>query len=322
MVPVLLLVFNRPETTKLVIDAIRTAHPQRLYVAADGPRDHKAGEAQLCAEVRRLATDIDWPCEVRTLFREHNLGCRDAVSSAITRFFEQEPEGIILEDDCFPSSDFFPYCAALLERHRDDDRVMAICGSAYADIPSDFSSSYYFSYYADMWGWATWRRAWQHFDSRMERWPAFRGLGGLDALAAGRPWHSSYWTGKFDATYEQRLDTWDYAWIYTVIEQGGLACYPTRNMISNLGWGPGATHTIVSNANGHPLAKRAHTKLDFPLVHPRHFVRSFAFEQEIESVRLTLHPPNTNVVQQSLKARAVAAVRRRIGHLREQRSAF
>ena len=205
-VPILFLIFNRPETTELVMGAIRAARPQKLYVAADGPRGGKAGEAKRCAEARVLATQVDWACEVRTLFRERNLGCRNAVSSAITWFFEHEPEGIILEDDCLPSNDFFPYCADLLERHRDDERVMAICGSAYADIGPNYPSSYYFSYYADMWGWATWRRAWQHYDSGMKSWPSFKAQGGLEALAAGRPWLSSYWTAKFDDTYEERVD--------------------------------------------------------------------------------------------------------------------
>jgi hypothetical protein len=302
-VPILLMVFNRPGTTELVMDSIRPARPQRLYVAADGPRDGKADEAERCAEVRRLATQVDWPCEVRTLFREGNLGCRNAVSSAITWFFEQEPEGIILEDDCLPSIDFFPYCAELLERYRDDKRVMTICGSAYANIRPDYRNSYYFSYYADMWGWATWRRAWQHYDSRMQKWPAFRTQGGLEALAAGRPWHSSHWTALFNAAYEQRIDTWDYTWMFTVIEQGGLACYPVHNMISNLGYRPDATHTVSSNPELSVLANRTHAKLAFPLVHPNHFVRSFAFEQEIESVRLDLYPP-------SLKRHAVAAAHR------------
>src|SRR5262245_46963771 len=225
--PILLLIFNRPDTTALVMDAIRAARPSRLYISADGPRE-KAGEREVCNEARRVATAVDWPCSVQTLFRSHNLGCRAAVSRGITWFFEHEPEGIILEDDCLPSNDFFPYCADLLERHRNHERVMAICGSAYADVQSDFSSSYYFSYYADMWGWATWRRAWQHYDNRMIGWPAFKARGGLEPLAAGRPWHSSYWTAKFDDTYEKRLDSWGYVWIYTVIEQGGLACCPTR----------------------------------------------------------------------------------------------
>src|SRR5262245_55441705 len=103
--PILLLVFNRPETTSRVFQAIRAVRPNKLYVAADGPRSDRAGEAERCVEVRRIATAVDWPCEMRTLFREENLGCRRAVSGAITWFFEQEEAGIILEDDCLPHPD-------------------------------------------------------------------------------------------------------------------------------------------------------------------------------------------------------------------------
>jgi len=120
--PVLFLIFNRPDTTTRVFEAIRAARPERLYVAADGPRMTREGEAERCAEARRIATAVDWPCEVKTLFRETNLGCRAAVSGAITWFFEHEEEGIILEDDCLPDPSFFPYCTELLAHYRDTGR--------------------------------------------------------------------------------------------------------------------------------------------------------------------------------------------------------
>jgi hypothetical protein len=306
-VPVLFLVFNRPETTVRVMEAIRVARPERLYVAADGPRDGKTGEVERCIEVRRLATQVDWPCEVRTLFRDSNLGCRSAVSGAITWFFEQEPQGIILEDDCLPSIDFFPYCAELLERYREDERVMAICGSAYADVSLEYPHSYYFSYYADMWGWATWRRAWKHYDSCMDRWPAFKAQGGLDALACGREWHSSYWTECFDNTQTGIIDTWDYQWIYTVIEQGGLACCPIRNMISNLGFDLDATHTKFPSRN---LSNRPLASVEFPLRHPICFARSATLEQKIEAFRLNLHPPLNPRFLRRVKAAASRRINR------------
>src|SRR5271169_304080 len=145
------------------MEAIRRAQPPRLYVAADGPRD-RPGEPRRCEEVRRIATAVDWPCDVKTLFRDQNLGLRRAVASAIDWFFESEEEGIVLEDDCLPSLDFFRFCTELLERYRTDTRVMAICGSSYVNPGSNHTASYYFSYYADVWGWATWRRAWQLYD--------------------------------------------------------------------------------------------------------------------------------------------------------------
>ena len=151
-VPILFLIFNRPDTTARVFEAIRAARPPRLYVAADGPRQGREGEAERCESARKIATTVDWPCEVNAVFRESNLGCRVAVSSAIDWFFEAEQEGIILEDDCLPASDFFRFCSELLERFRHDNRVMAICGSSYAEVEAKYSGSYYCSYYADIWG--------------------------------------------------------------------------------------------------------------------------------------------------------------------------
>jgi hypothetical protein len=291
--PVLFLVFNRPDLTALVMEAIRAARPPRLYVAADGPRDHP-GESDTCEEVRRIATAVDWDCEVCTLFHDRNLGCREAVSGAITWFFNTEEAGIILEDDCLPSSDFFRYCTELLNRYRTDSRIMAICGSSYADPGPHYDASYYFSYYADMWGWATWRRAWGFYDRDLARWPQFRTRRGLDVISAGRAWHEAYWTDNFEAARLGRMECWGYQWIYTVIEQGGLACYPVRNLTSNLGFRPDATHTIAQDPENcvTPAANLPHQPLDFPLVHPARVERTTALDQAIEVKRLGLRPPS------------------------------
>lgn len=163
--PVLFLVFNRAHTTVRVFEAIRQARPARLYVAADGPRPVREGEAERCAEVRRIATNVDWDCEVHTLFRDENLGCRHAVSSAITWFFVYEEEGIILEDDCIPNQSFFLYCAELLERYRDDERIMCITGDNFQKTMEGYPFGYYFYIYNHCWGWASWRRAWSHYDA-------------------------------------------------------------------------------------------------------------------------------------------------------------
>jgi hypothetical protein len=268
------------------MEAIRAARCSRLYVAADGPRK-RAGEAERCAKARQLATAVDWPCQVHTLFRDQNLGCRRAVSSAIDWFFDHEEEGIILEDDCLPSSDFFPFCAELLSRFRSDKRVMAICGSCYTNSTFDMEESYYFSYYPDMWGWATWRRAWQLYDRDLARWRKFKRTGVLRLAFDGDAWRDAAWSTWFDLTAAKVIDTWDFQWIYTVIEQKGLACYPTRNLVSNLGHQADATHTVVElGCEPSPLACRAHQPLRFPLRHPREMARSEAVERELEELRL------------------------------------
>ena len=231
-IPVLLLGFNRPDLTFKVVTALRYVRPTRLFVAIDGPRHSRLGEDVLCAEVVRIATCVDWPCSLKSLVSASNQGCRNAVSAAITWFFNQVDEGIILEDDCLPSVDFFRFCSEMLRKHRNDQRVMAICGSNYIDKLSLPPDSYYFSYYADLWGWATWRRAWQKYNSEMTRWPAFKALGGIEALSGGRRGCEDYWHRSFDRTFHQRIDSWGYRWILTVMTEGGVACYPTRNLVS------------------------------------------------------------------------------------------
>jgi hypothetical protein len=295
--PVLFIIFNRPDTTARVFEAIRQARPPRLYVAADGPRSGSENDAERCAATREIATAVDWACEVKTLFHPENLGVRFAPSMAIDWFFENEAEGVILEDDCLPSADFFPFCAELLERFRADERIMAICGSDYASHKEPDAPSYYFSYYADMWGWATWRRAWRHYDKDLSRWPDFKARGGLDKLAEGRPWRGKYWADLFDATRRSDIATWDYQWIYTVIECRGLACYPAQNLISNIGHRADATHTVRDpGAAANHLANLPHEILEFPLVHPRVVERSEVLEAQIEAKRLGLAPPDPSGV--------------------------
>src|SRR5688572_20529443 len=167
--PVLFLIFNRPAVTKQVFEAIREMRPTRLYIAADGPRPAIPNELDNCRKAREAALAVDWECQVKTLFRDKNLGCGRGPSTAITWFFEHETEGIILEDDCMPSPSFFSYCAELLARYRDDTRIMHIAGTNLEKPQQrDQEHSYHFSNFTYCWGWATWRRAWKFHDFDMK----------------------------------------------------------------------------------------------------------------------------------------------------------
>lgn len=273
--PVLFLVFKRPDTTAQVMEAIRQARPPRLYVAADGPRKDRPGETEPCAEARRIATAVDWPCEVKTLFRNRNLGCGISVSEAITWFFENEEEGIILEDDCVPSNSFFRYCAELLDKYREDERVMCISGNNFQGRQVT-PYSYYFSRYMHSWGWASWRRAWKLYDFRMSLWPEFRNSGGLRAWSGGDAAFERYWEMIFNDMAEGKIDTWDYQWLFACWSHGGLTCLPEKNLVRNIGFGKDATHTKDKNASG---ANLPYEELDFPLRHPPVFVRSVEADQ-------------------------------------------
>jgi hypothetical protein len=262
-VPVLFIVYRRPEVTARVFDAIASARPRRLFIAADGPAH--PGEVAPCEAARKAATAVTWPCEVMTDFAAENLGCRRRVSSALDWFFDACEAGIVLEDDCLVAPDFFRFCASLLERYRNDSRIVHISGETYRRTRGS-RCSYYFSKYALIWGWATWRRAWRSFDLDMRNWPTFRDQPEADALFDTRD-ERDYWRGTFQQMYDHRLATWDYAWQYACMTQG-LSIHPAINLVTNIGSGGDATHT-----QSHPTLHRPAGALDTELRHPDWVVR-------------------------------------------------
>lgn len=262
--PVLLLIFNRPSTTKVVFDAVRDAKPRKLYVAGDGPRSNVPGDLEKVERAQQIATSVDWDCQVETLFRNENLGCKQGIGSAISWFFEHEPEGIILEDDCVPSHSFFRFCEVVLDRYRDDKRIMIISGTNVAGEWKAGRQSYHFSYYGGISGWATWRRAWRHYDPNMVLY--------RDPEVAARMKDVLCSTGQYkwrrcflDMALQGELDTWAYPWAFARIINSGLAVVPSRNLISNIGFGASSTHT---RSQRHPLAELEKHELDFPLRNP------------------------------------------------------
>jgi hypothetical protein len=266
-VPVLLVIFNRPHTTSQVFEAIRRAKPRRLYIAADGPRPDVASDKVNCQEARRIVNCVDWDCEVKTLFREKNLNCGVAPSSAFTWFFEHEEEGIILEDDCLPSQSFFLFCQELLERYRHDTRVMHIGGNNFLNgWKKDSDYSYYFSRSGHIWGWATWRRAWKYFDFQISLYQKIKQQDYFSNFFLNWP-GKLYRLRKFDKTIDRsrKVDWWDYQWDFARYIHSGLAIVPAKNLVKNLGFGEMGTHTRNRNSQG---AKMKAEDIDFPLQHP------------------------------------------------------
>lgn len=229
---VLFLVFNRPDVTAQVFDAIRRARPPRLYVTADGPRAGHEADAVRCAEVRQIATSVDWPCEVYTLFREQNLGCKRAVSSGINWFFEHEEQGIILEDDCLPSIDFFRFSEDMLERYSAETRVLMISGTNY--LSGQIAQPYFFSEHFTIWGWATWRRAWKLYDVEMKEWAKSRAHQELKEKFTNS-WIKYHFTSTFDLLQRECIDTWDIQWVFCGIMNRCLCLTPSKNLVTNIG---------------------------------------------------------------------------------------
>ena len=270
--PVLLIIFNRPDTTRVVLDAIRKARPERLYVAADGPRLHVASDEVKCEEARKVIDSVDWPCEVKKLFHNENLNCGKAPSTAMTWFFSHEKEGIILEDDCLPSQSFFRYCQELLEKYRDDDRIMHIGGNNFlGGWKNDPEHSYYFSRSGHIWGWATWRRAWHKFDIDIRLFEKVKQAGFFDNVFLNR-FEKAYRMRKFQRTVEKRgrVDWWDYQWDFARLINSGLAIVPNTNLVKNLGFGDDATHTV--NGTNEMTSMEAR-EIEFPLRHPTFIIR-------------------------------------------------
>jgi hypothetical protein len=278
--PVLLLIFNRPETTARVFEAVRAAQPRRLYVAADGPRPDRDGEARLCEQARQVATNVDWDCELKTLFQSTNLGCGLGPVRGIDWFFREEREGIILEDDILPVPTFFPYCDRLLKRFRDDERVGVIGGSNPLARRFSPQESYFFSRHIRIWGWASWRRVWRLYDYEMRAWPGWRDAGGLLSVADGSKLFESHWRKVFDRTWSGPVNWWDYQLSFTCWSHGLLGILPAHSQIHNVGFGPGATHT-VSKPPAY-LRETIPKTLAFPLRHPARVARNPAVDRAID----------------------------------------
>lgn len=261
-VPILFIVFTRLDTTQQVFQRIKQIRPKRLYVASDGARKDKKGEAEKVIEVREyLEKNIDWPCELITRYQQKNLGCKYNPQGAISWFFEQEEMGIILEDDCLPSLSFFSYCKDLLEKYKDDLRVWGVSGT---NLQPDIlvENSYYFSEFFMTWGWASWRNRWKRHEEMLKDFPSYLN----DSLVLKKLKNTTAnkkMVHRAKISFEDKLDAWDYQWIFSCFANNALLATPTKNLIQNIGFGDGATHT--SGARGNQVKEN---EIEFPLKHP------------------------------------------------------
>jgi hypothetical protein len=264
--PVALILFKRSDTTQQVFQAIRQAQPSKLFLIADGPRSNRPQEAEACAAARAVVEQVDWDCEVFKNYSTANLGCGKRLPTGLDWVFNQVEEAIILEDDCLPHPTFFPYCEELLERYRNDTRIMTISGD---NTPPGFqrqrqaTDSYYFSIYPRTWGWATWRRAWQHHDFNMKQWTKIHEENWLKDILqddrAVRCW------SKILKEASGRTDVWDFQWSLASWLNSGMSIIPNGNLISNIGHGTAASNTIDMDD---PRSNVPTQPMSFPLNHP------------------------------------------------------
>lgn len=270
--PVAFMIFNRPDLTQVVFEAIAKAEPKTLFVVADGPRF--PAEAEKCAQTRAIIDRVDWDCDVFTNYSEKNLGCGRRVASGIDWVFSEVEKAIFLEDDTLPDISFFPYCEILLEHYRHDERIMTINGNNFQSGNRKTEYSYHFSKFCSCWGWASWRRAWKHYDYEMKTWPAFK-RGGMMKMICPDLYEQRFWTRLFDSMYEnpEEIDTWDHQWKYACWSQNGLAIAPNVNLVANIGLG----RTDASHTTGHNplLAKLSKNQGLEEIKHPPFVVRHY-----------------------------------------------
>lgn len=265
--PILLMAFNRPNITQRVFDEIRKAKPKQFFMAVDGPRDNRPGEDKLCQATRDIMKQVDWDCEVYTLFPEKNSGIQGVHSGptmAINWFFEHVEEGIIFEDDCLPDPSFFPFCQEMLAYYRTNEKIMYISGDNFQTGIKRGDASYYFSIYLNAWGWATWRRAWNLFDPELKSFPQFRDENKIAKIIKDKNTQKAI-LDIFSKEYYGEWKTWDYEWGYAIWSHEGLGVIPNVNLISNIGFGAQATHNFSPE---NKLANIPTQAMEFPLRHP------------------------------------------------------
>ncbi|HWE82428.1 MAG TPA: hypothetical protein VG265_12325 [Gaiellaceae bacterium] len=275
--PVALFVHARPEHTRRLVELVRAANPAQVLVVADGPRND--AEAARCAETRKAIADADWGCELRMEVSDENLGLKRRVESGLDWVFDQVDEAIVLEDDCHPHPTFFAFCDELLDRYRDDPRVLTVSGSNFGQGTDAGDGSYFFSRYPLIWGWATWARAWRHYSPELAEWPELESSGWLEELFHD-PQAVQYWRYTLGQR-RQLADTWDSGWLLGSWLAGGLTAVSKENLVSNVGFGAEATNT----KDIHPLfANLPTTPAELPVRHPSSVERDAEADAFLEDI--------------------------------------
>ena len=240
--PIVLIVFNRPRETSTLLEEIRKLEPKKLFIIADGPRLNRPGEAELCLEVRRIATNIDWECEVKTDFSDVNLGCKNRVVTGLDWVFTNTDKAIILEDDCIPARSFFTFANEMLNRYANNEEIGIVSGTSLLPSSDSNPADFYLSQYPQVWGWATWKRAWNMYDPAISAWKFDKKTDFIRNRTSN--WKSARrWKRGFDSVYKGTLDTWDYQLVYMTWKFNLKTIVPYKNLVSNIGFGSDATHT-------------------------------------------------------------------------------
>lgn len=274
--PVLFLVFNRYETTIQVFEMIKKEQPKKLYIAADGPRENQKEDINKCKKVREIFSSIDWDCEVKTLYQKNNLGPMKSQINAINWFFDNESEGIILEDDALPNKTFFRFCNTLLKRYRYDKRISMISGHNFQMKNKRGNADYYFSKYTNTCGWATWKDSWQQIDIGLTDLPDFLKMRCLEDLSKSKGVQKRFHEYFYNIFLNPDLRGWDVRFMFSSLKNGCMSVAPNVNLIKNIGFGPGSTNTFNIQS---PESNLENFELEFPIKHPTIITRNLVADE-------------------------------------------
>ncbi|MFH7244817.1 MAG: glycosyltransferase family 2 protein [Spirulina sp.] len=296
--PIVLIIFNRPNKVAKVIELLRCVQPRDLFVIADGPRLNVESDFKNCANARRIIDKIDWECEINKNYSDQNLGCSKRVSSGLNWVFENTSEAIILEDDCIPDASFFKFAQELLEWYRNDSRVFSISGQNVQFGRQKTDYDYYFSRYNHCWGWATWRRAWSHFDYDMALWNEVKRLNLLYDLLGNKRYAKS-WERTFDYVLKgEGIDSWAFRWTFSCWIQNALHITPSLNLVTNVGHGENATHTSKKNV----FSEQPAQEIVFPIKHPPFVIRDSRADEFTQKTLFNYHPTIIEKVCQKIQS--------------------
>jgi hypothetical protein len=281
----------------MVFEQIRQAKPQQLFIAADGPRANSETDQAQCLETRHVVETVDWPCKINRLYRSVNLGCKTAVTSSIDWFFENVSQGIVLEDDCLPTQSFFRFCEELLEYYKENERIMHITGNNFQFGRKRGKYSYYFSKYSHIWGWASWRRAWKFYDRDMIQYDQFLKSRKIAEITRNQT-EVKYWLDNFNLVKGNKINTWDFQWVFSIWMRDALVIVPNMNLVKNMGFSANGTHTTSGNSKLENMPTGEMQELSHPSIVARdisadRFVYSnilrLSLGQRIRSVFSSMH---------------------------------
>ena len=263
--PLLFLVYNRPEITKKVFSRIKKSKPEKLYIAADGP---KSNEDKLNTDkTRDIFNNIDWNCNLKKLYNNENLGCRKSVKNSIDWFFQNEERGIILEDDCLPNATAFIFFEKLLKKYSNSKKIMHISGVNYLKGSLKIDSSYYYSAIANINGWATWRESWNGYDDIYRDLPTFEKKNMIKNFFSDKI-TQKFWIEVYRRNYHNEDTSWSWPYLFSIMNRGGMAISPAVNLISNIGYGANSVHTKNSRDR---FANMSTFTIKPPFISPKKF---------------------------------------------------